>query len=214
MPRVSRRGVDGGWEAIANAYADILGAHEDAEVHEGRPDDRPQARADVRRRAGRHRQGRGDEQVRPHRRRKGHRVARQPGSHLRVDRVLARARSGPRNAREGDLGRPRARRPLREARRALRDEPRRPGERHSSLPAHLRRSRQGTRRHHRRARADLRAAGRLARARRGLSARARKRFGGFGRGGDSRQDRAPRRRKTRAAGAGHRDVEGRARPSR
>ena len=122
--RASPAAVDGGWETLANAYADVLGAHTDPAVQRsiGKP-----ARADVRGRARRHRQGRGDVQVRPQRRRRST-PRRSPTSIASTSRS-SRGRSSRRSSRCASR-RPtddaRARRALRPPRRALRDAPRRP----------------------------------------------------------------------------------------
>ena len=199
--RGSRRRVDGGWETLANAYADILGAARGPRSPAGR---RQAARADVRGRARRHRQGRGDVQVRPRRRRRS--TSRRSPTSIASTSRSSRGRSSrgrPRDARQGV-------RPTRSSSSSstprlgeiVRDAPQRRAQRDPRVPAHLRRARQDARRGDRRPRADLRSTKGLGPSsttvyQRELEERVRR----HRRGRDPREDRAPRGREARAAGA-------------
>ena len=205
--------VDGGWETLANAYADVLGA---AHRRGGAEGHRPAPRAHVRGRARRRRQGRGDVQVRPRGRR-----ARTPRRSRTSIASTSRASRGPSSRRSSRCA---CRRPtdalelvelyarLGELYETRLNDVR---QRDPRVPA--RSSTSSTRRTTAPSPRSARiyeAAGRVAGARRRLRARARERLRRLRRGGDPREDRAPRRRQARPAGEGDRDVEGRARPAR
>ena len=91
--------IDGGWEKLANAYADVLGLHDDTTVQRV---DRQAPRARLRGGARRHHQGRGDVPLRARRRAARRRSAREPRSHLHLARAVGRARADARAAGQGD----------------------------------------------------------------------------------------------------------------
>ena len=187
--------VDGGWETLANAYADVLGvAH------------RPERAALDRARASRARSRTSSAtSARPRRRTSTSSASTPPTSRRSPTSIASTSRSS-RGRSSRRSSRCASRRPP--TRLELVELYARLGElyetRLADLPnairayrPHLRRARQDARGSHRGARAHLRAAGGMAGARRGLPARARERLGRLRRGGHPRQDRAPRGRQAR-----------------
>ncbi len=203
--------VDGGWDHLANAYADIVGHARSAR---SATHDRQAPRARVRRRARRHHESRRDVQIRFVGGAARRRRALEPRPHLSLARIVARARASPRATHQGGRGSARARRASRAPRRDLRDEARRQRERDSRVPSHLRRARQDARSGDRRARPHLHRRSKMARAPGRPRARARERIGRRRRSGHPREDRDTPFRSTRPTRARDRNVEGRARSTR
>jgi tetratricopeptide (TPR) repeat protein len=204
-----RGGVDGGWETLANAYADVLGR---TPIQRAALD-RQAPREDVRGRARRHRKA--EETYK-------YVLGVEPldvEALANLDRIYLSLESWPELAQilemrvKATTDSPRARRALRAPRRALRDAPRR----HPNAIRAYRRIFDELDKTHEGAIARSRAstsARALEGARRRLRARARERRGRHGRGRDPRQDRAPRRRQARLNPSARSRRGSRARPAR